>query len=398
DLAYITLKEMLYSPLTLVIGRQNLAYGRHLIIGNGLWRNPGLSLEYQDLSVLHGYDAIRAILDYDPWTVDIVYIKNGEADNTQNMAWFPATWGADRDSDWDIYGLNVGYVWQGDIEGEVEAYGMYDRNETFNMVVGNIPGSPNRQAIFDDSRIICGGMRGSCVPYENLTLGAEVAGQWGEITAKDGPRPQNAAGAMETLERDRQAMLANAFGEYTFADVRLTPVVGVEYLYTSGEEAENSGDYESWDFLGRGHKMGTIRDCLETVYTTKDIADTSGFTNQHTVKAMCGLDLGELVDGLSLDLAYLHYWFDEVPSIDNQDDDIGDEINMTLTYDYTEDVEFVLDGAWFIPGDYYDQVHIWMPAQGDLNVGGDLQPFGAGQSMCANDMAISVIGSCKVSF
>ncbi|MBN3038857.1 MAG: hypothetical protein JW869_05500, partial [Candidatus Omnitrophica bacterium] len=28
DLAYITLKEMLYSPLTLVIGRQNLAYGR----------------------------------------------------------------------------------------------------------------------------------------------------------------------------------------------------------------------------------------------------------------------------------------------------------------------------------------------------------------------------------
>ncbi|MBU4141214.1 MAG: hypothetical protein KKA80_04900, partial [Candidatus Omnitrophica bacterium] len=33
DLAYVTLKEMLYSPLTLVIGRQILQYGDGLILG-----------------------------------------------------------------------------------------------------------------------------------------------------------------------------------------------------------------------------------------------------------------------------------------------------------------------------------------------------------------------------
>ena len=34
DLAYVTLKEMLYSPLTVIIGRQNLRYGNAFIIGD----------------------------------------------------------------------------------------------------------------------------------------------------------------------------------------------------------------------------------------------------------------------------------------------------------------------------------------------------------------------------
>ena len=77
NLAYVTLKEMLYSPLTLVIGRQDLLYGTGLIIGpTALAHDPSDSIQYDDLvSHVSGYDAVRAILDYDPWTLDLLYAK-----------------------------------------------------------------------------------------------------------------------------------------------------------------------------------------------------------------------------------------------------------------------------------------------------------------------------------
>ena len=51
---------------------------------------------------------------------------------------------------------------------------------------------------------------------------------------------------------------------------------------------------------------------------------------------------------------------------------IGDEVDLTLVYDYTEDVVFSLLAAWFIPGEYF--------------------PSGM------DDVATSVIGSMAVSF
>ena len=72
---------MLYSPLTLIIGRQELNYGTSLIVGRAsLYHNPN-NIAYRDLSSLHGFDAIRAILDYDPWTMDLVIAKMEESDD-----------------------------------------------------------------------------------------------------------------------------------------------------------------------------------------------------------------------------------------------------------------------------------------------------------------------------
>jgi hypothetical protein len=198
------------------------------------------------------------------------------------------------------------------------------------------------------------------------------------------------------LTRDREALAANVAGEYNFADVRFNPVVGVEYLYLSGEEPAQNGDMDAWDPMYRGKTMGTIRDFLENFQTTADPADTSGWTNQHTIKASGSLDLGELVDGLSLDLAYLHYWFDEEP-LAGADDEIGSEVNMKFTYDYTEDVQFVVDSACFITGDYYnDKIRAGVLSP---MYGGEISTrTQTGSGRVANDVAISVVGSCKVTF
>ncbi|MBN2096884.1 MAG: alginate export family protein [Candidatus Omnitrophica bacterium] len=396
DLASITLKEMLYSPLTLIIGRQELMYGNGLIVGYGLYQDPNNSIEYNDLSPLHGYDAVQAILDYDPWTLNLLMAKMNEDDedalDTVNTG--GATDGQDRDTDTDLYGANLGYKFD-QYDAEMEGYCFYEVDQNYNLSFRDI--SNTTLNTYDENKFWTIGLRGSVVPMENLTLGGEIAGQFGEML------DSNAACASGEAKRDREAMLAYASGKYNFADVRFNPVVGLEYLYASGEEVDNvpsaetqdMGDFEAWHPVYRGKVMGTIRDCLETLYTTNDPADTAGFTNQHTIKAKGSLDLGELVDGLSLNLAYLHYWFAEAPS-PNADDDVGDEINMTLTYNYTEDVQFLLDGAWFIPGDYYDDVHSYQAM-----AGGGITAEGVANAVTlrpSNDTAVSIIGSCKVSF
>ena len=378
DLAYITLKEMLYSPLTLVIGRQELGFGNGLIVGNGLYQDPNNSIKYNDLSPLHGYDAVQAILDYEPLAISLVLAKMQESDDVA---------GSGRDSDTDLYGVNAAYIFDS-YDAEAEAYLFYKRDENYALSVGEMFGSPAYDRTFEDNKVYTAGLRGSLVPLENLTVGGELALQWGEIS------DQHAGTSGLPLTIDREGLAVNASAAYALPDVKFAPLLGLEYLYVSGEEASPTGDFEAWDPMYRGKVMGSIRDYLENLYETNDGADTSGLTNQHTIKATGSVDLGELVDGLSLDLAYLYYWFDEVPFA-GADDEIGDEINVALVYDYTEDVQFGLEGAWFMPGEYYGKTaHTTNTFVG----GGIATATDSPTTRTANDTAVSVVGSCKVSF
>ena len=385
DLAYVTLKEMLYSPLTLIIGRQELNYGNGLIVGPGLYRDDSSTTAYRDLSPLHAYDAIRGILDYDPWTLDLVLVKMSESDDDATHV---SPLGG-RDSDTDLYGVNLAYKFDR-YDAEMEGYLWHKRDENYALTIVGPSTSPNHGRTYDDNHVWTSGLRGSVVPMENLTLMGEVAGQWGEISDQEHGGSQD-----DTRTIDRSGMAANVAGEYNLADIRFHPVLGLEYLYTSGEEYDSSGDFDAWHPIYRGKIMGTIRDCLENLYPTLDNNDSSGWTNQHTVKVSGSLDLGELVDGLSMDMAYLHYWFDEVP-ISGEDDEIGGEINMKLTYDYTEDVQFAVDSACFITGDYYnDNVH----SDSSYMYGGEISTGTQNNAdRVHNDVAISVVGSCRVAF
>jgi hypothetical protein len=81
DLANVTLREMLYSPLTVVIGRQNLVFGKQMIIGNGLLLDPSGTVINREFSPFNGYDAVRGTLDLNPWTIDVVWAKMLETDD-----------------------------------------------------------------------------------------------------------------------------------------------------------------------------------------------------------------------------------------------------------------------------------------------------------------------------
>ncbi|MFH1778879.1 MAG: alginate export family protein [Candidatus Omnitrophota bacterium] len=425
--AYVTLKEFFYSPLTLKIGRQPLIYGQGLIVGPGIFRDPAgafpqptdtlldptpfgigvasplvpvsgpMGAQY---SISTNYDAIRATLDLDPWTIDGVYATINETN--VGIA------GANQDE--YLTGVNVGYkfdVYNAGLEG----YYFFNKDETFNSTLGYVRQSTitrlgqnlaarNDATVlgvgsrsYEQQEVHVVGLRGDITPLESLVLSGEGAYQFGEL--QDDTGPYNATTSQGPLERDRQAWALNLEGNYAWTEVAYKPNLGLGYVFLSGEESGNAGDFEAWDPMFKGKFFSAIRDFHagdqadstidgtgafgSQLYSTVDQNDTAGATNSHILFVDGGL---KPLEDLTLRARYLHFWFHETP-VAGRNKNIGDEVDASLVYDYTEDVQMELTGAWFIPGKYYDQATEYNGVTGDFR---------------SNNLATSVTGSVRVAF
>lgn len=429
--AYITLKEFFYSPLTLKIGRQDLIFGQGLIVGPGVFRDPNgafpqptdtlldpvrvgagmvpamfagvpvsgpMGAQY---SISTAYDAIRATLDLDPWTIDGVYATIDETD--------VGIVGAADDE--YLTGVNVGYKF--DVyNAQLEGYYFFNKDEGFNSTLGyvrqstisrrgqnlaanldvSVPGTGARSYEQQEVHVI--GLRGDITPLESLVLSGEGAFQFGEL--QDDTGPWNATTTQGPIERDRQAFAVNVEGNYAWTEVAYKPSAGLGYVFLSGEEVGNAGDFEAWDPMFKGKFFSAIRDFHagdqcdwlgndgtgafgSQIYATVDQNDTAGATNSHILFVDGGL---KPLEDLTLKARYLHFWFHETP-VSGRNRNIGDEVDASLVYDYTEDVQMDLTGAWFIPGNYYDGAVEYNGNTGDFR---------------SNDLATSVTGSVRVAF
>ena len=314
DLAYITLKEIFYSPLTVTMGRQDLAYGSKLVIGdpntNATVAADSNLNQAAYLSKMKAFDAIVGVLDYDPWTLDVVYAKIDETFEVNA-------------EDVDVLGLNIAYDFA-DYEAEIEGY------------VFNVDGEKSSNA----QDITVYGLRGSLAPVDGLTVGGEIAIQTGDYSAT----------------RSQDAMAATVEGSYVW-DNEYAPMVKLCYDYRSGEKAANTGDYEAWEPLYEDQTKGLIADYLFSgvnggVNSNASIISLSGSINP--------------TEDLTIGIDWFNYTLDEKisasaiwsapmlgQSINTDKDDLGNEIDLTMTYDYTEDVVVGLQAGWFMPGDIF---------------------------------------------
>ncbi len=335
DLAYIELKEFLYSPLTLRIGRQDLWFGRGFIIGANM-QDPGWNLYAMEYTAIRSFDAVRATLDYDPWTIDAVFAKISEN-------------AMEADDDINLWGVNVGYVFDS-YNGEVEAYWWFKQSRnpgpaTLLGILGTDMTSFTNSNVLDNSVHVLGG-RGSFDPIEDVTVALEGAYQTGAYMIPN-----------QTNKRTRNAWALDAMIEFrTFQDsMAWRPVLGFEYIFYSGEKdlgnqtVASTGDYEGWDPMFRGKFDTAIREFQNVYYTTAQ-ASTPSFTNQHQVLVRGTV---EPTDSLTFDAVYAHFWLAEDFITTNTKRNIGDEVDLQLTWDYTEDVSFGLLAAWFIPGTFF---------------------------------------------
>ena len=371
DLAYVQLKDFIYSPLTLTIGRQDLWFGKGFIVGANL-QNPGAgtpssssgavqgnntvpvgNLSAPEYTAVTSFDAIKAVLDYDPWTITGVYSKVYEDAIQAN-------------DDVNLWIVNVGYKFDA-YKAESEGYMIIKKDDS----AGEI--SPIKHG----NDVYTWGLRGSFDPIDVITIAGEGAYQGGQYV---GSRKQ-------IHSRDRSAWALDVSGEcrYMVEKFAWKPKVGVEYVYYSGNKPEDnpdvaSGDYNGWDGMYRGKFDSAIREFVGSFYATsryparannmQTYADAS-FTNQHQVIFMGSI---QPIESLTLKANYNLFYNQEQYVIwnDKSGGFVGQELDLQANWDYTEDVSFGLLAGWFIPGEvYFDN---------------------------RNDVATDLVGTVKVSF
>jgi len=334
DLAYVELKEFLYQPLTITVGRQELRYGNGLIIAD-VDSNRYASLskvpeEISDLTLRKSFDAVRGVLDFAPWTVDLVFAKVEESSL------------ADKRDDVTIIGANAAYDWSS-YNGVSEVY-FY-----------SVDSAPNHTAAVisdDNSDVFVLGTRAQADLNDKLTLGGEVAYQFGDrrISA--------------TVHRDISAYALQTDAEYRFLDAKNSKVA-LNYTYLSGDDSKSNSaegsDYNGWDPLFEDQSPGEILNIL------------FGNTNMQYLKASAstmpkedvsvGIDytyarLAETSQAGTLNLASqldtAAEGYAPIATVAGERD-IGHEIGLWGVYDYTEDVQLKLNGAWLIPGHLFAQ-------------------------------------------
>lgn len=367
DLAYVTLKEFFFTPLTVRIGKQDVMFGKGFIIG-GLYDDPNGQISADEFSTINSLKAIRATWDYEPYTIDALFAMIEENE-------------VQADDDEQLYGVNVGCDLSEYKNAEVELYYWFVKDdESTNYITSK------------ENRIHCFGGRGSFDPHEDITLYGELAVQGGTAV-------------LTTVQPEPKLRSAWAcdFG----ADIRLweddyawRPVFGAEYIFYSGNNNHDptiaGEDFNGWNRMFRSKVDSAIHDHYNVYYTAGMPTAERADTNLHQFILKWGL---QPMDNLSVDGRFIHFRLHENDWAPTnaagtvgwgvQEKDVGNEIDIEWTYEYTEDVTFGLLSAWFWSGDYY-----WTPEDTPSTAGIVAGADSGVTKTCARE----VVATCKVTF
>ena len=340
DLAYVTLKEFLYSPLTLTLGRQELRFGNALIIGDSDTNQFAIAFGIpMDLSLRKSFDAMRATLDYSPWVLDIVYAKIGEHD----IWWFQSMLNDPEKNDTDLMGINAAWDMKAlGITGKTDLY--YWRKEN-KLSWAETAGSDKKDVVNTIGALVSGQL------IERLTGSLEMAWQFGKVSGED----------LTYLNADnskRIAMAIQAMLNYAF-DKKGAPTLGLCYTYLSGDNKSDT-KYRFWDPMFEDQTPNNIVNAL------LPNSGIMAFNLLGSIKPKEDLVLALNYGFYMLPLKGKDSFY--VPSPYGPDDysfhDVGEDhnsrmvgqaIDLTATYDYTEDVQFGLTMGVFKPGHAFDK-------------------------------------------
>ena len=355
--AYITLKELFYSPLTLRVGVQPITWGRGFVLGSSLvpgtlarGGDQNASITANEFTDFTAFDAIRGTLDLSgvaslgiPLTIDGVYIKLDENNIGNN-------------DDINLLGFNLGTKFD-QWGSEAEAYYLLKRDTQKEAGTDN------------NGQLSTWGLRGSSKPAESSNV-------WAELAYQHGMRTTDPAGARVQGERV-SAWAANLGGQYALADVAMKPGLGLEWIFWSGKNksagcdtaygsAPNCGAQSGWDPIARGYFTTAIRefqtqDSVTGFYPVAQSGATSAATNQHQFAIFADLDP---IQDLHVN-SRLTWFVAAVPMLTRATTDgfvntrtdrhsfIGTVWDTVLSYNYTDDVQFGVIHALFEPGNVF---------------------------------------------
>lgn len=350
DLAYVTLKEFMDSPLTLTVGRQELHFGNDWIVGDPDTNGVALvsSLAEGDLSARKSFDAIRAKLDYNPLVLDLVFAKVKEGNTVLN-------------DDTTLVGGNASYELRE--ETTLEAFAFSKVRGSSATAITNLDTGDTTSFATGANRVKNStdvvntvGARAVDKSINNLTVDVQGAYQFGTYNPKFDPNARFLSATNKAETAPRSAWGAELVATYDLKNVgfisEYEPSITGAYVYLSGEDRDRTGrsKYNGWDGMFENQTFGHLINAI------------LGFSNSQ----IAGLSLkAKPTSGLTAQLDYVSLWFnkrfaegrlDILSGVATARQFImsdkrwaGQEIDLTLTYDYTEDVQFSLLGGVFLP-------------------------------------------------
>ncbi|MCK5592308.1 MAG: alginate export family protein, partial [Candidatus Pacebacteria bacterium] len=362
NLAYVTLREMLYSPLTIIVGRQAFSYGNSLIIdtGGATATDSGLIAAATDLGNQSAMDAVRLVFDYNPLTLEVLYAKIDE--NTATFAFDNI-----RD-DIDLYGVNATYELGDDLNTQVEAYffARIDKNSGSNNA-----GTPGSAASNKADTVYVPGLRASADVLDGLNIQGEIAWQRGTNVS-------NTADAADVESRD--ALAVQLVSNYQIPNDILpdvleeyNPAIGYTYTYVSGDSnptdtgTDDVGGVQAstnidtaWDSLFESQGGGTIYNTMFNLTNLQihSVSFTANPIEDVTTKVTWnGLWLDKKIDSAVPTTTQAIQRPDGggtyTLAADNGKTNLGYEIDVDAIYDYTEDVQIGASLGWFVPGNVF---------------------------------------------
>lgn len=338
--AYVTLKEMLYSPLTVVIGRQNFAFGNSFVI-DSLGRNnststQGLKGVAEDFTLSTAQDAVRLILDYNPLKIDIIGSK---VSSGKSQAIAP------HNDDIDLWGTNAAYQLGDKWQTLVEAYYWAKLDKSALNAAG--PGAKT-------DTVYMPGIHASTNPIKGLNLSAEIAMQRGN-------KLQTASGSfVGNVKREATGAQVIANYQVPIAQIeKYKPALMAAYTYVSGEKnpveggTHDSTRYSGWDPMFENQGGGQIYSAMWDLTGVDVITAKASAKPLSDLTAMVQLDYLWLDkrnhanlpvkqgDGTTLSLG----------STTNRY--LGYELGLGVSYAYTDDVSFGAKYDVFDPGNAF---------------------------------------------
>jgi hypothetical protein len=351
ELANITLREFLYSPLTLTIGRQSLSYGNDFIIGAAGFTSVGTMANVAtDMSRTMNYDGVRAVLDYKPLTIDMVYVKT----NSNHLAGLgnrTTTAGTNND-DQDLYGGVANYQLSDPFSTVVEGsfWARIDRSV-------NVNGSPTDLAAgAKPTKLFVPDLRVSTNPTKDLNVGLEGALQFGNNYVSSAVPDAN--------EKITRAFSLQGRASYNIPVLeKYKPNVSDVVSYYSGNPGhgttgKSSDKTSAWTTMYNDQDLGTT--IWRALFTPSNL-----MTNELSFSVAPLEDVTAKVTWTDLMLADTLATPADVISAGLPDGEaagsepikdkrgLGNEVDGIITYAYTEDVSFGLNLGMFKPGSLF---------------------------------------------
>jgi len=312
--AYVQFSEMFFTPATLKLGRQYLNYGRGLIISS--------------YDQTYNFDAGRLVLDFYPFTVDLVGAKLSDGSlATPN----PGHRGN------DLLFVNARYEMKDSIIKNVEAYFGWAARASAGMM------SPSYLPTASAASPWIIGLRTDLTPIKGLNVWLEGAYEGGQAPV---------GGAFDT-SRDAtlSAFIANAGLKYTFKDVKMEPSVNVEYTFASGggSSSGNGNMFVPWFDDKDGHNGYLFQPKLSNIHIFNVGASIKPAKNV-TASVQGYYYLKADRDSNAISNPWIDYGgLSSLSRFQTEAAEVGWEIDAILGYDYSKDARFQLVYAVFIP-------------------------------------------------